>query len=55
MGYDTDELRIPLRLDNHLDERTWRDRSAAEELKEQIESLILSNPDYARIATIGVC
>lgn len=54
MGYNAAELRIPLRLDNHLGPETQRDKEAAESLRMEIEALIESVPAYQRIAIIGV-
>lgn len=54
MGYNSGSLDIYLRVDNHLDERTTRDREAEESLKMEIQALIDSDPNYARIAPLGV-
>lgn len=54
MGYNTGELRVYLRLDNHLGEQTQIDRRAAENLKLAIEELIDSDLDYRNIAPLGV-
>jgi hypothetical protein len=54
MGYDTATLRIPLRLDNHLGPETQRDRDAMDLLRHEIQSLIDSDPEYSRIAILGV-
>lgn len=54
MGYNAAELRIPLRLDNHLGPETERDKQAADDLRMEIEALIASTPEYERIAILGV-
>lgn len=54
MGYNTGELSIYLRLDNHLGPETERDKRAAENLKLAIQELIDSDLDYRRIAVLGV-
>lgn len=54
MGYDSAEIRIPLRLDNHGGPEQKRDREAVARLKEEIEELIRNDCDFEQIAILGV-
>lgn len=54
MGYDSGDLRIPLRLDNHGGEQQERDREAVDRLKTEIQNLIDGRPSYRRICVLGV-
>ncbi len=49
MGYSTAEIKILLRLDNHLGPETERDKTARDNLCMEINALVKSNPDYDRI------
>lgn len=54
MGYNSGDIRIPLRLDNHGGDEQRRDREAVEDLKSEIAALIASDPAYQRIALLGI-
>jgi hypothetical protein len=54
MGYNTGELRIPLRVSAHNSEQDVIDRRAAENLKLTIQEIIENDIDFRRIALLGV-
>ena len=54
MGYNTAEIRIPLRLDNHGGPEQAADRQAADDLRTRIEQVIADDSRFQRIARIGV-
>ncbi len=54
MGYNSAEITIPLKLDNHGGLEQQRDKDAVDDLKRRIEHLIATHQHFQRIAILGV-
>ena len=53
MSWDTDEIRIYLRLERHNSDGDVADNEARDRLAQEIRYLIEADPDYRRIVTCG--